>query len=149
MDSGKKRRVIGIGALLLGLGAAWWTANTGRHDVQVSLLLTHLPMPGMDDGDGRSRLVRVELQIPTEPGGAIGWRHMRKWRRGEAPEASAPIKLELPKGVSEIGVRCTFSLDNAGTRHQTTGVATIDDKRDDLQVVDIGGCRKKAVPPPG
>jgi len=142
LKSPEVRRGIAIVALVGGLGMAFWTGRGGTVDVRASLLLTHLPLPGATDGDGRAHLVRIDIDVPAAAGdSAVGWTHTLTWPRGQAPEASAAVALEVPEDVTELGVRCAFALDGADTRFESRGKAKVDTGRADLQVVDIGTCR--------
>ena len=135
-----RRRMIGIGALVLGLGAAWWQARDESADVQVSLLLTHAQVQLGETVLPYQGLREVVLRVPAgEEGQPPIWRMALEFLPGQVPKVTRAIALKLPEKVDHIEVGCVFAL-GAANPLRTWTTAPVQRQRTDLQVVDIDTC---------
>lgn len=139
--SGVARRALAIFALIIGLLLSWWTGRGSTTEIHASFLLTHVVAGSVDDGQGRRWLRQLEVLVPVSPtSDQIGWRHALTFPSG-GPQASAVVKLTVPRDLETVTVRCRFRLPGTQTEHQSSGSVKIDTARDDVQVVDVGTCR--------
>jgi hypothetical protein len=139
--------------LIGGAALIWWQLGGSRQDLRISFLLTHIEAEGGGLRLGRDRLIALGWQV-FEPGvqGSRLLRHGRfDYRRGEAPEATAPAELSWPGPQGRLVVWCRFDLGptaSPGLPAESTVALAPDPNRTDLQVVDVGSCGRLSLPGP-
>ena len=126
------RRLLAIGALLLGLLAAWWQSKRETHQIHVAWLLTHVTTEVDAVLVDRANLTDFGWHVPGTPNKAWTWRH---FDRGEAPDSGGEADITLAADVTAIDVACRFQLTKGGPllRTKTQVPAT-------AGVIDVGPC---------
>lgn len=135
-----RRRMLAIGALVLGLGAAWLQGHDDRAEIQVSLLLTHADVQVGETVIEHQRLSEVIIRVPAgDRDGPSPWRKSLSYAPGQVPKVTAAQTISLPEDVDHLEVGCVFDL-GAGNPLRTWTTVTVQRKRSDLQVVEVNGC---------
>jgi|ETNmetMinimDraft_26_1059896.scaffolds.fasta_scaffold52698_2 hypothetical protein len=136
-----KRRWIAIGALVLGLGAAWLQGRDDRTQIQVSLLLTHAEVRLAGASIDYQRLAEVIIVVPAgEPGEPSPLRQSLTYTPRRVPKVTAIVPLQLPEGVTTLDIGCVFRLGAGAAPLRTWTSASVDPSRDGVQVLDIDRC---------
>ena len=131
------RRILGVGALLAGLAAAFWQSRARSQSVDIAFVLSHVALSVDGVVLDRQRLTGLAWRIADQEPKTWNWQHLFA---GQAPEATDPVTIRLPVDGAELEITCKFELLPGSVPLRTSTRVAAPAHADGVVPVDIEAC---------